>query len=108
MNALGYNFPGQPILGNILMTVFTIVFGIILSYAVLKTGSIWIAVVMHLFNNKLNGVICAYIAYSPDVLLVNALSCIFLGILALVLLRSKVWKQVEKIKSSKQVKDQVL
>jgi len=108
MNALGYNFPGQPILGNILMTVFTIVFGIILSYAVLKTGSIWIAVVMHLFNNKLNGVICAYIAYSPDVLLVNALSCIFLGILALVLLRSKVWKQVEKIKSSKQVKDQSL
>jgi len=28
--------------------------------------------------------------------------------LALVLLRSKVWKQVEKIKSSKQVKDQSL
>ncbi len=29
MNAMGYNFPGQPILGNALMTAFTISFGII-------------------------------------------------------------------------------
>ncbi|WP_321421159.1 CPBP family intramembrane glutamic endopeptidase [uncultured Methanobacterium sp.] len=36
MNAMGYNFPSQPILGNALMTLFTIIFGIILSYAVLK------------------------------------------------------------------------
>ena len=97
MNAMGYNFSGQPILGNALMTVFTILFGIILSYAVLKTGSIWIAVIMHLINNKLAAVVAIYIAYSTDALLVNTLSCLLLGIFALVLLRSKVWGQVIKV-----------
>lgn len=97
MNAMGYNFPGQPILGNALMTVFTIIFGIILSYAVLKTGSIWIAVIMHLINNKLAAVVAVYIAYSTDAILVNTLSCVLLGIFALVLLRSKVWGQAVKV-----------
>ena len=78
MNAMGYNFSGQPILGNALMTVFTILFGIILSYAVLKTGSIWIAVIMHLINNKLVAVVAVYIAYSTDALLVNILICVLL------------------------------
>lgn len=100
MNAMGYNFPGQPILGNALMTVFTIIFGIILSYAVLKTGSIWIAVIMHLINNKLAGVVAVYIAYSTDAILVNTLSCVILGIFALVLLRSKVWRRVGKVPES--------
>jgi len=96
MNAMGYNFPGQPILGNVMMTLFTIVFGIILSYAVLKTGSIWIAVIMHLLNNKLAGVFAGYIAYSPDPFVVNGLLCILLGIFALVLLKSQIWKNVKK------------
>ncbi|MEN6553688.1 MAG: type II CAAX endopeptidase family protein [Methanobacterium sp.] len=100
MNAMGYNFPGQPILGNALMTVFTIIFGIILSYAVLKTGSVWIAVIMHLINNKLASVVAIYIAYSTDALLVNTLSCVFLGIFALVLLRSKLWGRVGKVPES--------
>ena len=97
MNAMGYNFPGQPILGNVLMTIFTIVMGIILSYAVLKTGSVWAAVIIHLFNNKAGNVVAAYIAYSSNGLMGNVMSSVLLGIFSLALLRSKVWKRVEKV-----------
>ena len=45
---MGVIYPGQPLLGILLMVINTILMGIILSYAVLKTGSIWIAVLLHL------------------------------------------------------------
>jgi membrane protease YdiL (CAAX protease family) len=97
MNAMGYNFPGHPILGNVLMTIFTIVMGIILSYAVLKTGSVWAAIIIHLFNNKAGNIVAAYLAYSSNGLLGNIMGSVLLGIFALILLRSKVWKRVEKV-----------
>ena len=50
--ALGYNYPLHPILGIALMCVFTTLFGIILGWTRLATGSIWPAVIGH---GALNG-----------------------------------------------------
>ncbi|HOI71256.1 MAG TPA: type II CAAX endopeptidase family protein [Methanobacterium sp.] len=89
---LGHNFPGYPILGNVLMTLYCIVMGIIFSYAVLKTGSIWIAVILHLINNKTAPVATSFIANSDNLILGSIIGTVILAVFALILLRSKVWK----------------
>lgn len=90
--ALGHNYPGYPILGNVLMTFYSIALGIILSYSVLKTGSIWIAVVLHLINNKTAPVATSFIATSNNLILGSIVSIALLAVFAIILLKSEVWK----------------
>ncbi|MBN1659311.1 MAG: CPBP family intramembrane metalloprotease [Anaerolineae bacterium] len=49
---MGYNYPGYPILGPIVMTLYTIVLAFYLGYAVLKSGSVWLAAFLHALNNQ--------------------------------------------------------
>lgn len=53
---MGINYAGQPLIGNLAMIFGTIVMGIIFSYAVLKTGSVWIAVLLHFITDFEGGV----------------------------------------------------
>lgn len=64
--AMGYNYPGYPVLGVIVMTLFTIVIGIIFSYSVMKTGSVWISVFLHLILNTLAPSAMMYISNPKD------------------------------------------
>jgi uncharacterized protein len=50
--ALGYNYPTNPTLGVFLMVIFCVIFGIILGWTRLATGSVWPAVIGH---GALNG-----------------------------------------------------
>jgi membrane protease YdiL (CAAX protease family) len=96
---LGLNYPGQPILGNILMILLTIVLAIIFSYAVLKTGSVWIAVILHLITDAIELPVNSYLALSKDPILsfgIGIFGIALLAVFAIVLLRSKVWKLGEK------------
>lgn len=90
---LGHNYPGYPILGNVLMTLYCIVLGIIFSYAVLKTGSIWIAVILHLINNKTAPVATSFIANSDNLILGSIIGTVILAVFAIILLKSKVWER---------------
>jgi len=90
----GYNYPGQPVLGNAMMILFTIVMGIIFSYAVLKTGSIWIAVLLHMIVDFTDPLAVSYLSSTTEPLLsfgTGLFGIVILGVFALVLLRSKVW-----------------
>jgi uncharacterized protein len=49
---MGYNYPGHPLLGIVLMTLYTTGLGIVLGYAVLKTGSVVLAAFLHALNNQ--------------------------------------------------------
>jgi membrane protease YdiL (CAAX protease family) len=64
--AMGYNYPGRPLLGNIVMVLFTVVIGIYLSYAVLRSGNIWPAVILHGFTNTLAPRLIAYFGAPAD------------------------------------------
>jgi membrane protease YdiL (CAAX protease family) len=64
--AMGYNYPGRPLLGNIAMILFTVVIGIYLSYAVLRSRSIWPAVILHGFTNTLAPRLIAYFGAPAD------------------------------------------
>lgn len=94
---LGINYPGQPILGNIAMIFGTIVMGIIFSYAVLKTGSVWIAVLLHLITDVAGGPpanmfiatpIDSVFSFGPGIY-----GMAIMTIFALILLKSNLWKK---------------
>src|SRR5574339_10180 len=51
---MGYNYPGQPVLGSVLMVVFTVLLAYFLAYAVFKSKGVWTAAYLHgLFNQTL-------------------------------------------------------
>ncbi|MGA9520386.1 MAG: type II CAAX endopeptidase family protein [Myxococcaceae bacterium] len=51
----GHNYPDQPVLGVLLMTVFCTLLGVLLGWTRLATGSIWPAVIAHGIINGLAG-----------------------------------------------------
>ena len=63
--AMGYNYPGYPVLGVFLMTLYTIGLGFLLGYAVLKSGSVWLAAFLHGLNNQVAAFLLAMV-YRPD------------------------------------------
>jgi uncharacterized protein len=98
--AFGFNYPGQPILGNVLMILLTIVLAIIFSYVVLKTGSVWIAVLLHLITDAIELPANYYLGLSKDPILsfgIGIFGIALLAVFAVVLLRSNVWQLGEKI-----------
>lgn len=64
--AMGYNYPGRPFLGMIAMVFFTVVIGIYFSYAVIRTGSIWSAVILHGITNTLAPRFMTYVGQADD------------------------------------------
>ncbi len=94
---LGMNYPGQPLLGNLAMIFGTIVMGIIFSYAVLKTGSVWIAVLLHLITDVEGGIpanmfiatpIDSVFSFGPGIY-----GMAIMAIFAIILLKSNLWKK---------------
>ena len=63
--AMGHNYPGYPVLGIFLMTLYTVALGFFLGYAVLKSGSVWLAAFLHGLNNQVAAFLFAAI-YMPD------------------------------------------
>ena len=84
------------------MIFFTIVSGIIFSYAVLKTGSVWIAVLLHLITDVTELPASQYLGLSKDSILsfgMGIFSTTLLAVFAIVLLRSNVWKLSKKTRA---------
>lgn len=97
---LGNNFPGQPIMGNVAMIFFTITVGIVFSYAVLKTGSVWIAVLLHGITDMTQTPSELFIGTAIDPVFSFApgiYGSVIMAVFALILLRSKVWKINKKV-----------
>jgi len=93
---VGLNFPEQPVLGTVLMIISTVIMGIIFSYTVLKTGSVWIAVLLHLILDTIYPVAQYYIAtaFNPVFSFGTGIYGMAITTLfALVLLKSNLWKK---------------
>jgi membrane protease YdiL (CAAX protease family) len=63
--AMGHNYPGRPVEGIIMMTLYTIALAFVFGYAVLKSGSVWLAAFLHALNNQLVAFLIAMV-YRPD------------------------------------------
>lgn len=90
LNLVGMNFPDNLLAGNLVYLVYTVTIGIIYSFGVLKTGSIWIAVLLHAITDSM--VVSGYPFLANGQVLAAFLPVlVLLGAMASVILRSRIW-----------------
>jgi uncharacterized protein len=93
---MGHTYPGQPVLGSLMISVFTLLFGIFLSYAMLKTGAIWLVAFLHAVNNQVLSYFNSFIYEVADPLISfntgYLLILLALPVVALIL-RDPVWRK---------------
>jgi membrane protease YdiL (CAAX protease family) len=92
---MGYDYPGHPLLGVLLMTLYATGLAIVLGYAVLKSGSVLLAAFLHAVNNTVLQVILLF-GFTPfDYAFsfgMGIYGIAMLAIVALVVLRDPVWR----------------
>ena len=93
---MGYNFPGNPILGSLLMVLYCVGLGFFLGYAVLKAKGVWIAAFLHALANQTLSYFAGMIYTPNDMAWSFGIGLPGLAVLALVvllMLRDPVWKE---------------
>ncbi len=92
---MGYNYPGHPLLGLLLMALYTTGLAIVLGYAVLRSGSVLLAAFLHALNNQVVAFFVA-IGFSPhDTAFsfdIGIYGIVTLAIVALLILRDPIWR----------------
>jgi uncharacterized protein len=92
---MGHNYPGQPVLGTLLMTIFCILGAFILGYIVFKTGSVWLAAFAHGVNNQIYATLTGLIGAPADPIFSFGLGIYGLAMMAVIvalMLRDPVWR----------------
>jgi membrane protease YdiL (CAAX protease family) len=95
---MGYNYPGQPILGSIAMVVMCIILAYFLAYAVFKSKGVWTAAYLHALNNQALSFFFLMIIKPTNILLsfgAGIPSMVLGAIVVLLILRDPVWKVSE-------------
>ncbi len=95
---MGYNYPGQPVLGSVLMVVFTVLLAYFLAYAVFKSRGVWTAAYLHgLFNQTLAIIMLAI--YMPTSIIWSftiGIPGLLLAVpVILLILRDPVWRETD-------------
>jgi membrane protease YdiL (CAAX protease family) len=92
---MGYNYPGHPVLGVALMTLYTTGLAVVLGYAVLRSGSVLLAAYLHALNNQVVSFI-VIMGFRPfDAAFsfgIGIYGIATLAIVALLILRDPVWR----------------
>jgi len=93
---MGHNYPGYPILGIVLMTLYTIGLGFILGLAYLQSRSIWLVAYLHALNNQVLSFLLAFIYRPNDPVYsfgIGIYGLVILGLVVLLLLRHSLWHE---------------
>jgi membrane protease YdiL (CAAX protease family) len=103
---MGHNYPGRPIAGTILMTIFCVLLAYVLGHAMLKTGSIWLVAFMHAIIDQTANYFGGMIYVAKDQIFSFGIGLYGLATLVVIvffLLRDPVWKdtptQIEDTKT---------
>ena len=95
---MGYNYPGQPFWGSLLMVGYCIILAYFLAYAVFKSKGVWTAAYLHALNNQtLSFFVVAMVVPTSTLFSFGiGLPALALGaIVVLLLLRDPIWKATE-------------
>jgi len=93
---MGYNFPGNPILGSLLMVLYCVGLGFFLGYAVIKAKGVWIAAFLHALANQAFSYFAGMIYTPNDMTMSFGIGLPGIAVLALVvllILRDPVWNE---------------
>ncbi len=93
---MGYNYPGYPLLGSLLMVAYCVLLGFFLGYAVLRTGGVWLAAFLHALNNQVMGTLFALV-YTPKGPIfsfgIGVFGIASAAVAVLFILRDPVWRE---------------
>jgi CAAX protease family protein len=95
---MGYNYPGQPILGSIAMVFMCIILAYFLAYAVFKSNGIWTAAYLHGLSNQAFSFFAMSMVMPTSVLFsfgIGLPSLVLGAIIVLLILRDPIWKVTE-------------
>lgn len=95
---MGYNYPGQPLLGSLFMVAYCVILAYFLAYAVFKSKGVWTAAYLHALSNQtLSFFMMAVVAPTSTLFSFGmGLPALLLGaVVVLLLLRDPIWKVVE-------------
>jgi len=95
---MGYNYPGQPLLGSLFMVGYCIILAYFLAYAVFKSKGVWTAAYLHAMTNQtLSFFMLVLVAPTSMVYSFGiGLPALALGaIVVLLLLRDPLWKETD-------------
>ncbi len=94
---MGHNYPGRPVEGTFLMTIFCVLLAFVIGHALLKTGSVWLAAFIHAIIDQANNYFASFIYTPSDPIFSFGIGLYGMATLAVVvffLLRDPVWKDV--------------
>ncbi len=92
---MGYNYPDHPLLGMLLMALYTTGLAVVLGYAVLRSGSVLLSAYLHALNNQVVAFIVAMgfkpfdTAFSFDI---GIFGIATLALVAMLVLRDPIWR----------------
>jgi membrane protease YdiL (CAAX protease family) len=95
---MGYNYPGQPVLGSLLMVVFTVLVAYFLAYAVFKSKGVWTAAYLHALLNQTMAffAIAVFVPTSVVMSFTIGIPGLLLALpVILLILRDPVWKETD-------------
>jgi membrane protease YdiL (CAAX protease family) len=93
---MGYNYPGHPYLGSLLMVLFSSGLAFLLGYAVLKAKGVWIAAFLHALVNQSFSYFMGMVYAPRDAAYSFGMGIpglIVLALLVALVLRDPIWKQ---------------
>jgi uncharacterized protein len=92
---MGYNYPNHPLLGMLLMVLYTTGLAVVLGYAVLRSGSVLLSSYLHALNNQIVAFIVALgfrpfdAAFSFDI---GIFGIATLALVVILVLRDPIWQ----------------
>ncbi len=95
---MGYNYPGQPLVGSILMVFVCILLAYFLAYAVFKSNGIWTAAYLHALNNQALSFFVMTMVMPTSMIFsfgIGLPSLAIGAIVVLLILRDPIWKVAE-------------
>lgn len=92
---MGHNYPGQPVVGTVMMTIFCVLMSFVIGHAMLKTGSIWLAAFMHAIIDQTVNYFSGMIYTPKDQIFsfgIGLYGMVTLAVVVFFLLRDPIWK----------------
>jgi membrane protease YdiL (CAAX protease family) len=95
---MGYNYPGQPVLGSLLFVAYTVLLSYFLAYAVFKSRGVWTAAYLHgLLNQTMAFFMLAVITPTSMIMSFTiGIPALLLALpVILLILRDPIWKETD-------------
>jgi len=95
---MGYNYPGQPVLGPLLMTAYTVALSYFLAYAVFKSKGVWTAAYLHALNNQTMSFFMVAVVTPASMVMsfgIGIPGLVLCALVILLLLRDPIWKETD-------------